>query len=219
MDKVLVIVSHPDDEVLGCGATIAKHTQNGDTVKTVFLADGFSSRESSSNRDASAYKASEILGCETPLFLNFPDNQLDTVPLLTIVKEIENIIDDFKPSTVYTHHSGDLNIDHSITHKAVVTACRPQPNCPVHCLLSFEVPSSTEWQAPGLNIAFQPNWFEDVNDTFDLKVKALKIYESEMREWPHARSLKSIEHLARWRGASVGCEAVEAFVVLRLIKQ
>ena len=116
-----------------------------------------------------------------------------------------------------THHGGDLNIDHQIVLKAVITACRPQPSYPVKRILSFEVPSSTEWQSPNTKSIFIPNWFENITNTLDLKLKALDAYKSEMREWPHARSINAVKHLAHWRGASVGCEAAEAFMLVREI--
>lgn len=217
MNKVLIIAAHPDDEVLGCGATIAKHVKVGDEVQIVFLADGFGAREVGNNRDHQANKASKILGCEQPIFLNFPDNQLDTIPLLEIVKEIEMIVTKFKPSIVYTHHFGDLNIDHVIANKAVLTACRPQPGFCVNRILSFEIPSSTEWQFSGKNEVFHPNWYNNVTSTFSMKIEALNVYKSEMRDWPHPRSNASIEHLAKWRGSSVGIELAEAFILLRNI--
>ena len=218
MSKVLIIVAHPDDEVLGCGATIAKHIQNGDKAQVVFLTDGFSSRENSSNRDSSAYKVSEILGCEEPIFLNLPDNQLDAIPLLKIVKKVEKVIENFQPSVVYTHHIGDLNIDHQITHKAVMTACRPQPNFCVKEIYSFEVLSATHWQSPSMGNAFIPNYFVDVSGFMDNKIKALQCYDGEMRDPPHARSYKSVENLAKFRGSLAGIKFAEAFFLERLVK-
>ena len=117
-----------------------------------------------------------------------------------------------------THHASDLNIDHQIIHQAVITACRPLPRQSVKRILSFEVPSATEWQSTDAGRPFVPNWFEDIADTLNLKVKALEAYKSEMRVWPHARSIKAVEHLARWRGASVGVEAAEAFMLVREIR-
>ena len=134
-----------------------------------------------------------------------------------MIKIIEIEIESIKPNTVVTHHAGDLNIDHRIVHKAVITACRPQFGNSVHRVFSFETPSSTEWQSPASNIVFQPNWFEDIGETLDQKLDALKVYHSEMRNWPHPRSLQGVEYLARWRGASVGCEGAEAFMLLREI--
>ena len=219
MDKVLVIVSHPDDEVLGCGATIAKHIKNGDKAQVVFLADGFSSRDDSNSRDGSAEKSSKILGCEKPIFLNFPDNQLDAIPLLEIVKKLEKVIGDFQPNIIYTHHFGDLNIDHQITHKAVMTACRPQPNFCVKEIYSFETLSATHWQSPSMKNVFNPNYFVDVSDFMDKKIKALQCYDNEMREAPHARSYESVENLSKFRGSLVGVKNAEAFCVERIVEQ
>ena len=218
MNKILIIVAHPDDEVLGCGATVAKHVQNGDRAKVVFMADGFGSRDDDGNRDNSAERASKILGCENPIFLNLPDNQLDTIPLLDIVKKIEKVIEDFQPSVIYTHHFGDLNIDHQITHKAVMTACRPQPNFCVKEIYSFEVLSATHWQSPSMGNAFIPNYFVDVSGFMDNKIKALQCYDGEMRDPPHARSYKSVENLAKFRGSLAGIKFAEAFFLERLVK-
>ena len=218
MHKVLIFVAHPDDEVLGCGATIAKHIDNSDMVQIVFLSDGFSSRNDDENRDSNAQKASKVLACQNPIFLNYPDNQLNTVPLLDIVKKIETIVSDFQPNIIYTHYFGDLNIDHQITHKAVITACRPQPNFCVKEIYSFEVLSATHWQSPSMSNAFNPNYFVDVSDFIKQKIKALKCYDNEMRDYPHARSYEAVVSLSSFRGSSVGVHNAEAFVIERLIK-
>ena len=218
MHKVLIIVAHPDDEVLGCGATIAKHIDNSDMVQIVFLSDGFSSRNDDENRDSNAQKASKVLACQNPIFLNYPDNQLNTVPLLDIVKKIETIVSDFQPNIIYTHYFGDLNIDHQITHKAVITACRPQPNFCVKEIYSFEVLSATHWQSPSMSNAFNPNYFVDVSDFIKQKIKALQCYDNEMRDYPHARSYEAVVSLSSFRGSSVGVHNAEAFVIERLIK-
>ena len=218
MHKVLIFVAHPDDEVLGCGATIAKHIDNSDMVQIVFLSDGFSSRNDDENRDSNAQKASKVLACQNPIFLNYPDNQLNTVPLLDIVKKIETIVSDFQPNIIYTHYFGDLNIDHQITHKAVITACRPQPNFCVKEIYSFEVLSATHWQSPSMSNAFNPNYFVDVSDFIKQKIKALQCYDNEMRDYPHARSYEAVVSLSSFRGSAVGVHNAEAFVVERLIK-
>ena len=224
---ILVIVAHPDDEVLGCGATIAKWSDLGESVHILIMAEGVTSRDVVRNTNInhqellllkkSAEDARKVLGAVSTKLLNFPDNRMDALNLLDVIKEIEKEIDRLRPHTVVTHHSGDLNIDHRIIHEAVITACRPQPGHTVNRILAFEVVSSTEWQSTGSNAIFQPNLFEDVSITIDRKIKALKSYEAEMRKWPHARSLKNVEYLARWRGASVGCEAAEAFMLIREI--
>ena len=132
-----------------------------------------------------------------------------------IERKVEALIDQYRPTSLFTHHAGDLNSDHRRTHQAVITACRPQRGHPVRTLLCFELPSSTEWQPPGSGLAFTPHWFVDISTTLDGKLAALDAYADELRDWPHPRSRQGIEHLARWRGASVGCDAAEAFMLAR----
>jgi len=225
---ILVVASHPDDEVLGCGASIAKWTASGSIVHVLIMAEGATSRSQVRDREVkskelsllekSAHQAGNILGVASVKLLDFPDNRMDSLDRLDVIKAIETEIERIKPHTVVTHHCGDVNIDHRITHEAVVTACRPQPGYSVQLLLAFEVVSSTEWQPAGSGAAFQPNWFENVAETFDYKIKALEFYQSEMREWPHPRSLKNIEYLARCRGSAIGCELAEGFMLLRAIQ-
>ena len=223
--RYLILGAHPDDEVLGCGGSMAKWASVGHEVHVLIMAEGATSRDKKRNRATSqkelshlaqsAKKAAKILGVQSLKLLDYPDNRMDSVDLLDVVKTVRAQIERVKPETVVTHHSGDLNIDHRITHQAVVTACRPQPGESVRRLLAFEVPSSTEWQPPDSGPVFQPNWFEDVSITLDRKLQALEIYTKEMCPWPHSRSFKAVEHLSRWRGSSVGCEAAEAFVLMR----
>ena len=224
---VAVIVAHPDDEVLGCGATIARHSMIGDEVHVAILAEGVTSRDKVRERQqrgfelselaCAAHAANKILGVNTLTLHDFPDNRLDSIDLLEIVKWIEGYIHKIQPDVIYTHHIGDVNIDHRRIHEAVVTASRPQPGQIVKTLLFFEVQSSTEWQAPGSAPAFIPNWFVDISSTLALKIEALAAYKTEMRNWPHARSYEAVDHLARWRGATIGCDAAEAFVLGRQI--
>jgi LmbE family N-acetylglucosaminyl deacetylase len=221
--SVLILASHPDDEVLGCGGTIAKLTQVGVDVNIAFLADGVLSRAGNPStqqqeltaRHSAAQKACDILGAASVSFGDFPDNRMDTLPLLKITQAIEMLIAKYQPDTVFTHHAGDVNIDHRLTHEAVVTACRPQKECPVKTILCFEVPSSTEWQLSGSAPSFNPNWFVDISSTIDRKLTALKVYYEELRSWPHPRSQRGVEYLARWRGATIGVDAAEAFMLGR----
>jgi N-acetylglucosamine malate deacetylase 1 len=222
MNKILVVAAHPDDEVLGCGATIAKHSKNGDEVHILIIAEGITSRDANrnvSNRfndlatlKKSANHAKEILGASSLSIKKYPDNRLDSIDLLDIIKIIESHIQKYKVNIVYTHNAGDLNIDHKIVHDAVVVACRPIPGAVTKMILFFEVPSSTEWQISNTIPPFSPNWFVDVKETFDIKLKALECYSGELREWPHPRSYDGVRHLACWRGASIGVEYAEAFV-------
>jgi LmbE family N-acetylglucosaminyl deacetylase len=224
--KVLVIAAHPDDEVLGCGGAIAQHVSVGDEVHVEILAEGIKSRLAkpySDNKSAvldlkrSAEIANGILGVASLTLHGLPDNRLDSMDRLDIIQLIENKISTYSPKVIYTHHCGDVNIDHRIIHEATNTACRPLPGSDVCRILYFEVPSSSEWQIPGSAPPFLPNWFVDISSSLATKINALDAYNSEMRSWPHPRSLTAVEHLAKWRGASVGLNAAEAFVLGRNI--
>ncbi|ARP94074.1 PIG-L deacetylase family protein [Bordetella genomosp. 13] len=219
--KVAVLAAHADDEVLGCGGTIAKHVAGGDEVRVLLMTDGVGSRghrqEAAAARMAACKSACAELGVVDPVALDFPDNAMDSVPLLEVVQAIEGQFAGFDPDVIYTHHAHDLNVDHRVTHEAVMTAWRPQPNCARPDILTFETVSSTEWRAPSPMTAFVPNWYEDISQFLDKKMAAVRCYESEMRLWPHVRSNESLLHLARWRGACVGAQAAEAFVLIRHI--
>ena len=221
MKSILVVAAHPDYEVLGCGGYIANQVLSGDEVFVTFLSDGVTSRlgnsglqEIESRRNA-ARLASKVLGVSDVSFGDFPDNKLDASPLLEVIQTIEAVVERIRPQIVMTHFGGDLNIDHRIVNQAVLTACRPAPKQGVKEILFFEVPSSTEWQVPVEGEAFIPTWFEDISKTLELKIKALTLYEHELREWPHPRSVRAVEHLAHWRGASCGVDAAEAFILGR----
>lgn len=225
--KVLVIAAHPDDEVLGCGGTIARHADSGDQVQILIMAEGATSRQPQRDRveaseelsalEEAAKTAGSILGAAGVELLDLPDNRLDSLDRLDLIKRIEGRIDFHQPQVIYVHHVGDVNVDHRRLHEAVITACRPTPGQPVRRMLSYEVASSSEWQPPGSAPAFTPNWFVDISSQWTRKRKALLAYADEMRAWPHARSIEGLEHLARWRGAQVGVEAAEAFFLLRQI--
>ena len=224
---ILVIAAHPDDEVLGCGGSIARFASEGADVHLVFLADGVSSRnkntfsieisiESGVRRQA-VQAAAEILGVKSLVFGDFPDNRIDSVDLLDVVQFIESQVNHHRPSMILTHHASDLNIDHRLVHQATMTACRPQPGYCVQTVLFFEIQSSTEWQTPASAPVFSPNWFIDITDFMEVRARALEAYVDEIRPWPHSRSFKAVEHLARWRGATVGVSAAEAFMLGRNI--
>lgn len=227
LEQVLVIAAHPDDEVLGCGGTIANHSDKGDNVNVLIVAEGATSRQQERDQtDAvkkvsllaeAARKAGSILGTKEVELLSLPDNRLDSLDRLDLVKQIEERIEYYEPQVIYVHHAGDVNIDHRRLHEAVVVACRPTPTQKARRILSFEVASSTEWQPPGSGLHFTPNWYVDITAQWERKKEALIAYTEEMRPWPHSRSIQALEHLARWRGAQVGCEAAEAFCLLRQI--
>lgn len=223
--KVLVIAAHPDDEVLGCGGTIAYHADRGDQVNILIVAEGSTSRQLTRDCNVnsdylaslknSAANAGLILGATNVELLDLPDNRLDSLDRLDLIKIIESRIYSFAPHTVYVHHAGDVNIDHRRLHESVITACRPTPGHSVKRLLSYEVPSSSEWQTPGSAPPFLPNWFVDITRQWERKREALSAYSSEMRSWPHPRSYRAVEHLVHWRGSQVGFQAAEAFCLLR----
>lgn len=224
--NILILAAHPDDEVLGCGGTIARYISEGNHVHVGFIADGVSSRDIESPqqnkelelRRKSARAALNILGVTSISFENFPDNRMDTVATIEVAKAIEKLIETHKPEVVITHHFGDVNVDHRKIHEATVVACRAQPDFCVKSILCYEVVSSTEWQFSGTNNDFIPNYFVDISNFLDKKLESLKEYEYEMRKWPHPRSIKSIDHLAHFRGSQVGIDSAEAFMVGRIIR-
>lgn len=223
--SILVVAAHPDDEMLGCGGTLARFAAQGAKITILLLGEGPLSREGSSaeQQDAhthalkSANAAAESLGITDVRFGNLPDNAFDSVPLLDIVKTIEAVAETIQPDLVLTHHFGDLNIDHELTHRAVMTAFRPLPGARASTILGFEILSSTEYATPCAATAFTPNVYVDISNFLEQKQRALQQYETEMRNWPHPRSYKGVEYLARLRGCHCGKDAAEAFVLCREI--
>lgn len=219
--NILIVAAHSDDEALGCGGTIARHIAEGDTVNAVFMADGVTARSDNTpdkleKRILAAREAQNILGIANAEHLQLPDNRLDSVPLLDIVQKLEAIIFKIAPTLIYTHHYGDLNIDHSITHQAVMTAVRPMPENTVKEVYAFEALSSTEWQTPSKH-PFLPDTYIDISKYLKNKMQAIAAYDLEMHPAPHSRSTKHVEHLAYHRGLSIGVEAAEAFMTIRRI--
>ena len=223
--KILIIAAHPDDEVLGCGGTIAKLSSSND-IYTLILGEGATSRnitKEQKKKDVNrlreeAEHANEIVGVKKVFFESFPDNKFDMVALLDIIKTIERYIQEINPEVVYTQHYGDLNIDHRITFDAVLTACRPAEDNPVKKILSFEVPSSTEWNIQMASTSFNPNVFEDITKTIDKKVEAMSVYKTEVRSPPHPRSIKKIKAFAETRGGAAGMDYAEAFMLIRELR-
>lgn len=226
-NKILIISAHPDDEVLGCGGTIAKHSAKKDRIEQLFVSDGETARSNLyeknriskiNKRLKAAKKAASILGVKKTFSLGFPDNKLDSLPILSIVKEIEKKIRYFKPSIIFTHSDLDLNIDHQIVSRAVMTACRPLKNNKVKEIYFFEVLSSTEWTHKS-NKLFKANCFVDISDTLKIKLKAFKCYKNEIRKYPHPRSVEGIKILSQYRGLMSGLKNAEAFFLKRKINR
>lgn len=223
----LVIAAHPDDEVLGCGGSIAKWSSEGCQVVVLILGEGITSRFSGDTAKVAdevqklhqkSRKAADLLGVVQLHILDFPDNKFDTVPLLRIVKEIEKTIQQYEPTEVYTQHGGDLNIDHVITYRATITATRPLEGCPVDTVYAYEVASSSEWAFNSLANPFTPNCFVDISDYTDVKLKAMSLYDTEVRVFPHPRSPEALQTQAEWRGIQGGMRAAEAFQIIRMRK-
>ncbi|GAB6100058.1 PIG-L family deacetylase [Halanaerocella petrolearia] len=226
MDKILVVVAHPDDEILGVGGTLAKHIDNGDEVYCLILGEGMTSRnekreeveqEKLEELHTDTLKAAEIIGFQDVFFSDFPDNRFDGIDLLDIIKEVEEKVNKIEPDIIYTHYSDDLNIDHQRTFKAVITACRPVEDYTVKEIYAFETPSSTEWNFND-EISFNPNVFVDVKKTIDKKLRAMECYKSEVKDYPHPRSIKALRTFAKRWGTVVGKEYVEAFELVRQVK-
>lgn len=220
---ILVVAAHADDEVLGCGGTLARHVRDGDTVHVVFMADGVTSRgqvdsHEQYQREAAAKKAQSALGVASVRFLSLPDNRMDSVALLDVVQPLERAMQELAPDIIYTHHDGDLNVDHRITHQAVMTACRPVPGQRVRKILTFEVMSSTEWSGSGGQRAFIPNVYVDITAYWNQKLQALLAYEYEMRPPPHSRSIEHLDVMSLHRGFEVGVSRAEAFYLVRAVK-
>lgn len=226
--NILVISAHPDDEVLGCGGTIIKYSKKYN-IFSVIVGEGCTSRINKKNKNINknlnllkkqANKVAKIMGIKKTFFLSLPDNKLDTLPLLNIIHKIEKIVNQIKPEIIFTHHNGDLNIDHQIINKAVLTATRPINKNFVKSVRTFEVLSSTEWNYQSSNhMLFNPNLFIDISKQLNKKIKSFLYYKSEIRKFPHPRSKEGIENIAKFRGASSGLKAAEAFHILRTIEK
>lgn len=226
--SILIIAAHPDDEVLGCGGTMARLAAEGNEVYALILGEGITARDENRARSkrkpeiealkGNMEKANKVLGSKEIFTFDLPDNRFDTIPLLEVIKKIEKIKREVNPEIVLTHHHADLNIDHCLTLKAVMTAFRPLPGEAVREIYSFEIPSSTEWNVPLAGTYFMPNYFVDISRTLAKKIEALTMYESEVRDFPHPRSADAIRISAGKWGMQIGLEYAEAFEVVRVIR-
>ena len=236
--KILVLAAHPDDEVLGMGGLLKKFSKREHEIKVVFLATGIMARRSNDYNNSAKYninnklmndmekqirhlqndakKALSFLDIKNIQFEDFPDNEMDKVSNLEITKKIETIIDEFEPNTIYTHSQHDINVDHRQIYVATITASRPKKNSNIKEVISFEVPSSTEWYFPQ---QFSPNIFVDISKELKFKLKAMRAYKNELQEFPHPRSIEALEIIAKRWGTVCGFDAAEAFYLVRsLIK-
>jgi len=227
--KIMIVVAHPDDELLGLGATMNRLIKEGNiNTHVVILGEGITSR--SDSRDPEKWEkellvhrknikqAQESIGYHNVSIHDFPDNRFDTVALLDIIKVIETEKSNFQPDVIFTHHGGDVNIDHQRTFEAVITSCRPMENEKVLNIITFETPSGTEWRASSDPKHFIPNLFFSVNkENLESKIKGMESYEFEKRNYPHPRSPEALKIQAQRWGISIGKEYAEAFQVIRSI--
>ncbi len=228
--RIMLVVAHPDDELLGLGASMHKLIKQFNCkIKVVILGEGITSR--SNNRDVKKWKkelavhkqniknAAKAIGYHEVKTYDFADNRFDSVALLDLVKVIEKEKNDFKPEIIFTHHGGDTNVDHRQTFDAVITATRPMIHECVKTIITFETPSSTEWQAFNHPNYFKPNLFLEVSKkNVDAKIKGMESYEFEKRKYPHPRSPKALEIQCQRNGVIVGKEYAEAFMLIRSIQ-
>lgn len=228
--KIMVVVAHPDDEILGLGATMNRLIKEQDAlVHVVILGEGLTSR--TDKRDVQRWEqelevhkanimdAKKLIGYESVSIYDFPDNRFDTVALIDIIKTIEKEKDKWQPEIIFTHHGGDVNIDHQRTFEAVITACRPMAHEKVHTIITFETPSGTEWRASTDPKHFIPNLFISFGESnLRAKVTAMESYEFEKREYPHPRSPKALEIRASFWGQAMGKQYAEAFTIVRSIQ-
>jgi LmbE family N-acetylglucosaminyl deacetylase len=216
--RILVIAPHPDDEVLGCGGTIAKHASAGDEVYLCIATKAYPpdwSEDEIPRRKQEVLRVNEILGIRKTHFLDFPTVRLDTIPQKELADSISKFVDEVKPEVVFIPHKGDANQDHRLVFEAAMVVTRPKPALGIKKVLCYEVLSETEWAAPSVENTFIPNVYVDISETVETKLKAMSEYKSELKEFPHPRSLKAISALAKVRGAAAGVDAAEAFMLVR----
>lgn len=225
--RILLVVAHPDDELLGVGGSMNRLIKEfGATVKVVILGEGITSRGEERNVDAwkeqlkkhkeNIQLAQKAIGYQELAVYDFPDNRFDQVDLLDIIKVVEAEKKAFDPEVIFTHHGGDLNIDHQLTYRAVITASRPMSQEKVGTIITFETPSGTEWRASDEPFKFVPNFYIEISeDSLNAKIKGMESYEFEKRTYPHPRSPEALKILAQYRGMTTGKELAEAFYIVR----
>lgn len=227
--RIMIVVAHPDDELLGLGGTMHRLIKNhGVRTHVVILGEGITSR--GEVRDTEKMKAElethrnniknaqAAIGYHSVAIYDFADNRFDSHDLLDIVKVVEKEKNAFKPDVIFTHHGGDLNVDHRLTFQSVITATRPMEQEQVTTVITFETPSGTEWQASSDPLKFSPNMFVALHkEDVDAKIKGMESYEFERREYPHPRSPEALETAAKTRGVQVGRQYAEAFQIIRTI--
>jgi LmbE family N-acetylglucosaminyl deacetylase len=212
---VLVIAAHPDDELLGCGGTVALHARAGDRVTACIVCEGESLRygEGGVNQRSHTERAAEVLGFAEVRNLGFPDQRLDTFTLTEIITPLERVVREVRPQVVYCQHGGDVNLDHQLVFKAVLVATRPTEGF-IESVYAFDTASSTEWAFPR---TFVPDTWVDISSTLEAKLRAMACYESEVRDYPHPRSIEALRHRAKAWGNQSCLDAAEVFMTVRRV--
>ena len=225
LKNIRVLAAQPADELLGVGGTVRRFVNEGAIAHALILAEGLTSRgESRAETNHSellalqedARRAAAEIGYSGIDFCGFPDNRMDSMDLLDIIKTVSNYVEKYKPDTIFTHHHGDLNIDHRVTCEAILTACRPVGDYCVKRIFAFETPSSTEWNYCYTE-PFTPNVYVDVSDTLEAKIRGMACYRTESAEYPHPRSAEALRALGKYRGSNAGFKMAEGFVLLRTV--
>jgi N-acetylglucosamine malate deacetylase 1 len=218
--NILILAPHPDDEVLGCGATIKKLSEEGNTVFVLVASRGSKRLYDQTKVEAvrkEALEAHALLGVTKTFFLDFPAPELDTVPLADISREISKVLNENNINVLYLPHRGDIHNDHRVVFNAGLVAARPVGAYSVKEIYAYETLSETEWAAPFADETFIPTCFVNIENSMAVKMEAMKCFKSQLREFPNPRSLETIEALAKFRGATVGFRAAEAFMIIRQI--
>lgn len=215
--KILIVVAHPDDEVLGCGGIIAKYSSSNDIYSCILSGDVEArvKRPELERLNLDITKSNSILGIKESFLGNFPNIKFNNVDHLEMVKFIESIIIKVQPEYIFTHHPNDLNNDHLHTSLACQAASslylRRNDLKPIEYLGFMEILSSTEWSYSNANSNYQPNTFIELSEEhIELKIKALNSYKDVMRNWPHPRSAEVLKSLAILRGTQMGAKYAES---------
>lgn len=225
--KVLIIAAHPDDEVLGAGGTIAKYAANGAEVRLLIVTDGSTAQYRADanlarilvEKKQETQRAAEILGIRQVLYGGLPDMKLDMTAHIQVNQVIEQVLDDFRPEVVFTQFYGDVNLDHQCVHRSTLVACRPVEGQCVKEVYSYYVPSATDWNAPTSANVFLPNVFVDISGSYaEKKYAAMGCYATELRDYPHPRSIEALRVLDQANGVHVGLKAAECFMAHRVMK-
>lgn len=219
--RVLIIAPHPDDEIIGVGGTIAKRAKAGDEVYVCIVTKGESplfNPDFIEQGRRECREADAKLGVKETIFLDFPAVMLETIPRYELNGKVAEVVQNIKPEEVYIPHRGDMQIDHQMVVDAAMVAVRPRGDDYPNRVYAYETLSETGWNIPNVTNEFIPTVYENITDTYDVKMEAMSVFKSQLAPFPAARSVGAIEALAKFRGATVSVEVAEAFSLVREVK-